>query len=77
MSSGQQPAGAGIPPRRQWQPAPYRKPASLLDELADVEPDDDLTPERRATAMGLLIALVTGLAAATAFVIFSVIGSIH
>jgi hypothetical protein len=76
-NSGQHPSGAGEPRLRPWQPAPYRRSARLLDQLADVEPDEEPTPERRATALALLGALVMGLAAATALVIFAMVGSIR
>jgi hypothetical protein len=78
MSSGWQPPAGEPPPRRpSWSPAPYRRRAHLLDQLADVEPDEEITPEQRATAIGLLIALVVGLAAATALVIFAIVAAIR
>jgi hypothetical protein len=76
-NSGQHPSGEGEPRLQAWQPAPYRRTGRLLDQLADVEPDEELTPERRATAIGLLVVLVAGLAAATALVIFMMVGSIR
>lgn len=73
-SGGQHPAGEGLPHRRPRPPMPYRKTKSLLDELGETEPDEELTPVTRVTAALLLLLLVAGLAAATALVIFNMLG---
>ena len=78
MSSGwQPPSGEGPPQRPSWSPAPYRRTPHMLDQLADVEPDEELTPAQRGNAIGLLVALVVGLAAAAALVIFAIVGAIR
>ncbi len=78
MSSGwHPPTGEGPPQRPSWSPAPYRRAAHLLDQLADVEPDEGLTPARRRTAVVLLVALVAALAASAALVIFAIVGGIR